>query len=126
MSQVHQKGMSLLELMVVVLIVGVLASVAFTGYQKQVQSSRRADAIEALMDAATTLERRFTETNSYTGATLATTSRQGFYTLSSTITAASYTVTATATGVQAKDSNCATMSLNQSGSRTATSSECWK
>ena len=61
-------GFTLIELMIVVAIIGILASIAYPSYQDSVMKSRRADATGALLGFANAMERRFTETNSYLGA----------------------------------------------------------
>ena len=58
-------GFSLLELMIVVVIVGILAAVAFPMYQKQVISTRRSDATKSLLKLAQLQEKFFTECNRY-------------------------------------------------------------
>jgi type IV pilus assembly protein PilE len=58
-------GFSLVELMVAVAIVGILASIAFPGYQSQMRKTRRADAQGVLLQNAAFLERYFTENNCY-------------------------------------------------------------
>ena len=63
-----QRGLTLIELMVVVAIVGILAGVAWPSYQEQVQSTRRSDAQGALMALAQALERHFTDKGTYSGA----------------------------------------------------------
>ncbi len=61
-------GFTLIELMIVVAIVGILASIAIPSYQKSILKSRRADARSALLGFANALERHFTENFSYCGA----------------------------------------------------------
>lgn len=63
-----QKGFTLVELMVVVAIIGILAGIVYPNYQDSVRKARRADAKGALTGLANALERRYTETGSYTGA----------------------------------------------------------
>lgn len=63
-----QRGFTLIELMIVVAIVGILASVAFPGYQESVRKSRRGDAQGAMAAFAAAMERHFTENNTYGGA----------------------------------------------------------
>ena len=62
------KGMTLIELMVTVAIVGILASIAYPSYVQHMIKARRADAEGALMGFANAMERHFTETGAYTGA----------------------------------------------------------
>jgi type IV pilus assembly protein PilE len=63
-----QKGFTLVELMIAIVIIGILASIAYPSYQDHVAKSRRADAKGALTSFANAMERHFTETGQYTGA----------------------------------------------------------
>ena len=58
-----QKGVTLMELMIVVVIIGILAAIAYPSYRAQVMRSHRSDAKIALERAAQTLERCFTNSN---------------------------------------------------------------
>lgn len=144
-----QNAFTLIELMITVAIIGILAGIAYPSYIDSVQKSRRSDATGALMGFANAMERRFTETNSYTGAagTTATPADTGapriyptqspidggtkFYNL--TINAAStttYTLYAAPINAQSND-KCGTLTLDQTGTRgiTATgvtATDCWK
>jgi type IV pilus assembly protein PilE len=120
--------------MIVVAVIGILAAIAYPSYRDFVRRGNRSDAKTVLMRAAQNLERRFTETNSYAGATVgagaatdvwpSTTSPEGFYTLSlPTVTANTYTLRATASGTQVDDTACAVIELTQTGARTPAA--CW-
>lgn len=136
--------------MVTVAIVGILAGIAIPGYQDSVRKSRRADVEGVLLNLANSMERYFTETNSYcdaaNGGTAETNCGAGtgdtgtpsiftipneiitFYTI--TISAASantYTLSAAPTGSQSND-KCGTLTLTNTGVKgvsLASVSECW-
>lgn len=70
LSRRHIRGFSLVELMVILLIIGVLASVAYPRYLTQLQSTQRAVAQSALVSLSATMEIYYSENNSYKGASL--------------------------------------------------------
>lgn len=59
------RGFTLIEIMVVVAILAILASIAVPSYQNSVAKSRRADAQAALQGLAQAMERHYTSTGSY-------------------------------------------------------------
>jgi type IV pilus assembly protein PilE len=136
----QQKGITLIELMIVVAIIGILVSVAYPAYTQQVQKSRRADCTGALAGLANAMERYFTANNTYVGASLGNATGNiypavcpidggtPFYNLAITATTVtSYTLRATPVGPQASD-KCASLTLNQlglKGSTGASVAECW-
>ena len=126
-------GFTLIELMVVVAVVAILASIAVPSYQEQVRKSRRAQAKADLVEYAQMAERFFTVNNTYAGFTLPTTQspREGgtaHYTLAVVPTATTFTLTATAAGPQASD-RCGDLGITNTGQKTETGSaslsECW-
>lgn len=66
-----EAGFTLVELMVVMAILGILATFALPAYNDHVTKARRRDAQGALMGLANAMERYFTVNSSYSGATLA-------------------------------------------------------
>lgn len=63
-------GFTLVELMVVVLLVAILAAIAYPSYREQIRKARRADAQAVLMQAAQFMERYYTENGTYKDAVL--------------------------------------------------------
>ena len=134
------RGLTLIEIMVVVALVGILASIALTSYQSSARKSRRYAAQSCLMEQAQYMERYYTSANnpmSYTGAVLplatCQTNLASYYTFSLPAAANSsqaFSVQATAMGTQTGDTDCRTLALNQaaqqsSSSATASTTGCW-
>lgn len=125
------QGFSLIELMISLTIVGILAAIAVPSYNSYVQKSRRSDAWTTLLRIQQLQEKYRANNTSY--GTLAqlgasSTSTESYYAIAATnITASTYTITATTSGIQTADSTCASIVLNQDGPVTSTASEktCW-
>jgi len=118
-------GFTLIELMMTVAIIGILAAIALPSYQNYMTKVRRVEAEGLLLELGSFMERSFTETGTYVGATLAFTSspKEGgnaFYTLafSTGPTATVYTISGTPQGTQAAaDVACAVVSLDHAGTK---------
>lgn len=131
------RGFTLIEIMVVVALVGILASIALTSYQSSTRKSRRYAAQSCLMEQAQYMERYYTTANnpmSYTAASLPAatcmTNLASHYTFSLTSASQAFSVQAVASGTQTGDTDCRTLSLNQasqqsSSSASATTTGCW-
>mgnify|MGYP001825489871 CR=1 FL=1 len=135
-----QRGLTLIELMVVVAVLAILSAVAYPLYTNQVQKSRRADAKVALQTIALAQERFFTINGEYAGnlSTLQVSpevqggaSDEGYYTITLTLAGADneqFTATAAAAGPQTDDTDCAQFTINHQGVKTATDgggTNCW-
>jgi len=133
------KGMTLVELMVVVAIVGALAAIAIPSYNAYTSSGQRSDAITALSTISLRLEEYYLNNDGYTGATVnglygATTSEKNYYDL--TINGGdgtgvpnnfSYQLTATPRAPYT-DSDCGNLTLNSLGVRGSSAgvpADCW-
>lgn len=122
----RQRGFTLIELMIVLAVFAIVASIGYPLYTEQVRKARRADAKASLSDVAQVLERCRTNNNTYVGCTVATVSTSGYYTIAlSNLAVNTYTITATTTGAQLGDTTCVTFSITHTGSTSATSPTCW-
>ena len=124
-------GFSLTELLTVVAIVGILGAVGYPAYSDYTQQARRSDGQAALLSMATEQERFYLSNNTYASAIADIwtasggqfESLEGYYTLSVVSgNANTFVVRATATGIQAADTDCAVMELDNTGLRAARTS----
>jgi type IV pilus assembly protein PilE len=137
-------GMTLIELMIVIVVVAMLASLAVPGYRSYVLRTHRVEARTALLNLAAAQEKFYLVNNTYAtrlqlteappdGLGLSATTENGWYmiAIADGADAAGFTATATATGSQTADRDCTTFTINQLGQKTATrsgggvSTACW-
>ena len=62
----YMRGITLTELMVVVVIIGILTAIAYPNYREFVARSKRNEARAALLQVATLQERFYLQNNTYT------------------------------------------------------------
>ncbi|WP_416399319.1 type IV pilin protein [Allohahella sp. A8] len=140
----HQKGFTLIELMIVVAIVGILAAVAYPAYRDSVMKSHRADAKAELLRMATAQEKFFSRNGRYSrtveelgyakGTPLNTLNFNEHYNIVITNSpaaaagnAVTYTLTANAKAGQLDD-KCDGLSINSIGAKGVTEGDnktCW-
>jgi type IV pilus assembly protein PilE len=129
-------GFTLIELMIVIAIVGLLASLSYSTYTQQVAKGRRAAARALIQDVMQHEERFFTNNNTYTatltalgyGATLHTNGDTHNISLAvgpSGAIATSVSVTATAIITDAKCTSMTLASTNAQSGTGSQSSVCW-
>jgi len=125
------RGFTLIELMVVVVIISIIAAIAYPMYLDQIRKSRRATAHSTLSDAAARMEQFFLDNKRYAndmnelgygvaaGAPYPT--PEGYYNVSvdafggACQIATCFALTATAIQSQADDTACPTITLNSRG-----------
>jgi type IV pilus assembly protein PilE len=131
----RQRGFTLIELMIVVVIAAILVGIAVPSYTSQVRKSRRTDARNALMDIAAREERFLSVTNAYSqtpsdigwsGPAWPQTLVNQYYTVKVEVpnpntpaVANSFLITATTAGIQVGDTACTTFTVNQIGPQKA-------
>lgn len=144
MTAHHQRGVTLMELLTVIVILGILASIAFPSYRTYLIRAQRAEAKTALLQLQAAQEKFYLNGNSYTDAVtddppaglgLPGISESGKYDITVELgdDGQSYTVTAapTADGGQEDDSFCGSLSLTDTGVRGISGdsghlAECWR
>ncbi|HEX9877850.1 MAG TPA: type IV pilin protein [Gammaproteobacteria bacterium] len=136
-SRCHRvRGFTLIELMIAIVIISILAVVAYPAYQDQVRRARRGDGKATLLDVAQRLERCYTRFGRYDDANcnvaLPLSSAEGFYTVSAVgaITSAAFTLAATPQNVQVGDTRCGVLRLTSTGQQGSQdqdddANDCW-
>lgn len=113
-------GFTLIEVMIVVVVIGILAAIAYPSYQNYILKSQRADAHDALLRIQLEQERWRANNPEYTGDLsdlgLSSLSDDEHYELTiSDSSGSSFTATASPQGRQANDSRCQTITLTVAG-----------
>ena len=128
LKNLRNRGFTLIELMIVIVVVGILATIAYPSYQNYVLRAGRADAVSSLLNQAQLLDRCFTQNNTYaTCPPIPNTSAEGRYTLEEVVEPRTYMLSAIPTGRQAGDSTrCNLFTLDHRGRKTsAPNVDCW-
>ena len=126
------KGFTLIELMIAVVIIGLLAAIAYPSYTGIIQKTRRQEAQRTLLESSQVMEGFYAMNVNYSGAvtanklTIFTESKEfsDYYNLTAVAASSTFTLTATPYGDQANDS-CGTLTITQNGTTTPNTSECW-
>ena len=134
------RGVTLLELMVIVAVVAILGSLAVGSYRSHLIRAQRTEARMALLRIQAAQEKFFLQNNRYakdneldasppSGLGIPRTTENGNYTLTITdYDTNRYRAVATATGGQTRDiAACRTLSIDQNGNKQpAANPECWR
>ncbi|MEL7187428.1 MAG: type IV pilin protein [Pseudomonadota bacterium] len=132
-----QRGITLIELMIVVVIVSILAVVAYPGYQEFAARAKRNEARSALLQIATNQERFYLDNRTFTtdlttmglGANAATyrTPSGAYDIVINNADAASWDATATFLLGGSEAGKCLTFTINGAGARgSGPDGNCWE
>jgi type IV pilus assembly protein PilE len=134
------RGVTLIELMIAVAIVGILAAIAYPSYQAQVRRGTRTDGKAELLEAAQELEKCYTRYGAYNNAQCASynqinaatgrLSERGRYRVTfQAVAANTYVLQATLEPGRPADPECGVFTLDQSSQRgsngTLPLDRCW-
>jgi len=139
-AMAHMRGFTMLELMIVVVIIAILASIAIPTYGRYAIRAHRPDGQELLLRIANAQERYYATSNQYgsltaIGYTNPAISEKGYYSVTVAIAAdpagsssQAFTATAAPLGGQTKD-DCQNLTITNTGvkdsSGTTTNGSCW-
>jgi len=139
----NARGMTLIELMIVVAILGIIVAIGYPSYMDHVKKSRRTEGMGELLELADRMERHYSDTGTYdqadgTDMTAAviyrSTTQNGYYTLSVDAGTDNVQFTAraapTSKGQQNTD-KCGTFVVTSQGTKSVTggslsTADCWK
>ena len=143
----RQKGVTLLELMIVVVIIGIIAAIAYPSYTQFVVKSKRTAGSAVLLQVADRQQQFFMDNKQYSttlsslgfasdtfmvnddGSVVSATDERRTYSISLTgATATTYTVQALPQlGQAANDTDCGTLTLTHAGAKGQSGSgdKCW-
>lgn len=132
MPPARYRGFTLIELMIVVAVISILAAIAMPAYREYIKKSRRAEAQSYLMTLAARQQQFLVDTRRFSALPPAEISTQPSGVAAAyavTITTLdgpppTFLITATPSGDQASE-KCGTLSIDQTGTKTAASSGCW-
>lgn len=133
----RNKGFTLIELMITVVVVGILATIAIPSYNGYVIKTNRTEGKALLMEVMQKEEKYYNERNNYT-TTLTQLgysaspiiSEKGYYSVAAAVasTTDNIILQATPIGNQATDSDCGILILSSNGQKTTSTnnSKCWQ
>jgi type IV pilus assembly protein PilE len=139
----HERGITLIELLTVIVVLGILAAIAVPSYRSYLIRANRSDAKSALLQLQAAQEKFYIQNGAYTdkvkdappaGLGLPEITTHGFYKISVTLAADKQSYTATATpvenGGQDDDTRCGSFSITDTGQQKVSGDlgaiECWK
>ena len=140
LAQRQMRGLTLIELMTVIVIVAILGGIATSSYRSYLLRTNRTEARMALLRVQAAQEKFFLQNRKYADddeleiappnglGVPATTVPGSFYTISiGDHSDTTYTATATAINGQTADrTDCHVLTINELGERTPVAGDCWR
>lgn len=145
-SNATGRGFTLTELLITIAVVSILVAIAYPGYTESVRKQNRGTAKAALLDVAQRQEQFFADNKQYAGVltslgytanpiavnrnaeVVAVGSAAAIYQISVATPAPprmTYTLSAAPQNAQAADTRCGTLTLTNTGARSAANAGCW-
>jgi len=135
MHRKYMRGVTLMELMIVVVIISILTAIAYPNYREFAARAKRNEAKSALLQIATLQERFYLQNSVYTadmtnlgfGAAGNNTTDSGSYVVNVTAANANtFSAVATYQNADAEAGKCATFTIDGSGLKDSTPhNDCW-
>jgi type IV pilus assembly protein PilE len=130
----RMRGITLIELMIVVVVVSILAAIAYPNYQEFVARAKRNEARAALLRLATNQERFYLNNNTFTAdmtqigfSSSPFTTETGYYVVTVTLaTPSNFSATAEYRRGGSEANKCLTFTIDGRGQKTSTPEpDCW-
>ena len=130
----HMRGVTLIELMIVVVVVSILAAIAYPNYQEFTARAKRNEARAALLRLATNQERFYLNNNTFTAdmtrigfsSSPFTTETEYYVVAVTAANASNFTATATYQFGGSEASKCLTFTIDGRGQKTSgPDADCW-
>ncbi|AKV04921.1 MULTISPECIES: type IV pilin protein [Pseudomonas] len=125
------RGFTLIEIMIVIAIIGIVITIGYPSLTEYVKKGRRAEVAGLLSEQAQILERFYSKSNVYTGATGLSTGND-YYTITPTLTDQTFLLTATRKAGSMATDKCGDFTITNTGVRSMvgaktglTTKDCW-
>lgn len=115
----QQTGFTLIELMIVIAVIGVLASIAIPSYSDYIKRGKAAEATSNLATLRVKMEQYYQDNRTYVDGLCAPTSGAQYFTYSCSVTPTASVYTLKATGIEAKGMANFEFTLDQDNAKTS-------
>lgn len=130
--RISNRGFTLIEIMIVIAIIGIVITIGYPSLTEYVKKGRRAEVAGLLSEQAQILERFYSRTSLYTGAT-GLSAGNDYYTITPTLADQTFLLTATRkAGSAMAGDKCGDFTLTNTGVRSMvnatsglTTKDCW-